>query len=292
MIQVEMRSIFLDPLASALLLWTLYSFFLCVSECMLLGSFIGFALYSFVYTYIKSTCCAHFLHLCVAPLLSPHSFCLNIVNGFFWCFCFFVLLFFNRLHIFILFSNMKYILSINRYSPINVDFPISVSSSFVSRSIWILSNFFWSYMQYNRKKSLSLCIEMCNILKTQKTSNLKRDSFVRGTTSKLLSIESNLKLENQWTKCRKRRACSNTWMYWSSCSANERRCEKHAMTILDHAFPGCFRKFSRRNMFLFALFQVICSTLFYAQLPPTFAIQFSTLASAPPSTQFISGRLH
>lgn len=37
---------------------------------------------------------------------------------------------------------------------------------------------------------------------------------------------------------------------------------------MDHAFPGCFYKFfSRQNMFLFALFQVICSTLFHAQLP-------------------------
>lgn len=91
----------------------MYSVFLCVSECMLLGSFIGLHCTRFVYTHIKSTCCAHFLHLSIAAL-PPPTCSIWIVNGFPLCCYFSFSFFYFPIVCIFLFSNMKYILSINR----------------------------------------------------------------------------------------------------------------------------------------------------------------------------------
>lgn len=117
----------------------MYSVFLCVSECMLLGSFIGLHCTRFVYTHIKSTCCAHFLHLSIA---APSTYLLHMNCQ--WVslmllFLFFILLFSNRLHIFVLFSNMKYILSINRCALYSMlIFRLLFPTYSFSRSMWTL----------------------------------------------------------------------------------------------------------------------------------------------------------
>lgn len=123
----------------------MYSVFCVSANVYALGLFYWIGLHcTRLCVHIKSTCCAHFLHLSSnRPPFAPstHTLCLNS-QWFFLVLLFSFVLFGVFFQSFALFWNMKYILSINRdvfYSMLI--FPIPLSTHSFRRSIWTICSF-------------------------------------------------------------------------------------------------------------------------------------------------------